>query len=131
MPLSIVGGSPHSTRRTALLHRLVAVTVVAVVLGGACAADTPEVPLGPDGQPDPVLVTGRDIYTAHCANCHGGSGGGSQGPEIGGGATLEDYPEIADQVDFIRAGKGIMPAFADRLTEAELEAVVRFVREVL
>jgi cytochrome c oxidase subunit II len=113
------------------LYRLIAGMFVVVVLGGACAADTPEVPVGPDGEPDPVLLVGHDVYRARCVSCHGSSGGGGQGPKLADGATLENYPELADEVDFVRAGKGIMPAFGDRLTEAELEAVVRYVREVL
>jgi cytochrome c oxidase subunit 2 len=131
MMLSIVYGSARSTRRIPLLHRLVAGMLIVVMFGGACAADTPEVPVGPDGEPDPVLLVGRDVYRGRCASCHGSSGGGGQGPKLADGAALEDYPEFADQVELVRAGKGLMPAFGDGLTEAELEAVVRYVREVL
>jgi mono/diheme cytochrome c family protein len=106
-------------------------TLAAVLLMAGCAASTPEVPAGPDGSRDPVLVAGRDVYTDRCANCHGSAGGGDRGPRIAGDETLEDYPDVADLVDFVEAGKGSMPGFGDELNDAELEAVARFIREVL
>ena len=101
------------------------------VLVGSCAGDPPEVPLGPDGQPDPVLAEGRAVYAKHCASCHGQSGGGGQGPRLNNGAVLEAYRNIDDQVAVVSDGKGTMPSFSGRLTHAQIESVTRYTREVL
>ena len=113
------------------LRRVVAGLLILIVTAGACAADAPKVPIGPDGEPDPVLVLGREVYSDRCANCHGSSGGGDRGPKISDRSTLERYPDVVDQVAFVAAGKGLMPGFGGKLTNAELEAVVRYVRAVL
>lgn len=113
------------------MRRVVIAVSLSFLSVGACAGDSPEVPVGPDGVPDPVLVLGRDIYADRCATCHGSSGDGDRGPKISEGSTVDDYPEVADQVELVERGKGAMPAFGDALTDAELTAVVRYVREVL
>lgn len=113
------------------MRRVVLAVSLSLASTSACAGNTPEVPVGPDGVPDPVLVLGRDVYGDRCATCHGNSGGGGRGPKISEGSTLEDYPDIADQIALVESGKGGMPAFGTALTEAELTAVVRYVREVL
>lgn len=105
--------------------------LVVVVLSGSCAGDPPEVPLGPDGQPDPVLAQGRAVYAGHCASCHGRSGGGGQGPRLNNGAVVENYPDIVDQVAVVADGRGTMPSFAERLTGRQIDAVTRYTREVL
>jgi len=113
------------------LRRVIAGLSIVIMAATACAADTPMVPVGPDCVPDPVLVLGREIYSDRCANCHGSSGGGDRGPKVSDRSTFEDYPHVADLVVFVAAGKGLMPGFGDTLSEAELEAVARYVREVL
>ena len=119
--------------RPATLPRFFAVVVWATlgVVASACASDAPEVPLGPDGQPDPVLVEGREIYVARCANCHGGDGGGGRGPKLKDGAVVEAYPSPGDQAAVIVEGRDQMPAFQGQLTSAQVDAVVRYTREVL
>lgn len=113
------------------MRRVVAVLFALVSVGAACAGEAPEVPVGPDGEPDPVLVTGRDIFSSRCANCHGTSGGGGQGPRLADGRVVENYPEIDEQIAVVANGRNQMPAFEGTLTPAEIEAVVRYTREVL
>ncbi|MDE2751212.1 MAG: cytochrome c [Gemmatimonadota bacterium] len=103
--------------------------VTALVAG--CAADTPAVPIGPDGEPDPVLAVGRDVWSQHCASCHGASGGGGSGPKLNDGKVVEAFPDAADESQLILDGIGEMPGFAGKLSDSELEAVVRYTREVL
>ena len=128
--VSIVPVVPGSTERPPL-SRTVVVSIAIGLLAGACAGGSPEVPAGPDGRRDPVLVLGRDVYSDRCSNCHANDGDGGRGPKISGGATLEEFPEVEDQVELLREGKGAMPGFGDVLDDAELEAVARYVREVL
>lgn len=104
----------------------IAITLVATLLMVACVGVSPEVTID-----DPVLVEGRDIYSRNCASCHGASGNGGVGRALSGGAVVENYPDIADQIDLVASGKGTMPAYVDRLSGAEIEAVVRYTREVL
>lgn len=98
----------------------------------ACSSGSvPAVPAGPNGEPDPVLVAGRQVYADRCANCHGVRGQGGRGPSLTGDSMAESYPAAADQVEVVAEGKSTMPGFSDALTPAEIEAVVRFTREVL
>ncbi len=98
----------------------------------ACSSGSvPEVPAGPDGEADPVLVAGRRVYADRCVNCHGVRGQGGRGPSLAGDSMAESYPSAADQAEVVADGKSTMPGFSNTLTPAEIEAVVRFTREVL
>ena len=103
-----------------------------LALGAMGCSSAPEVPVGPDGEPDPELVLGRDIYSARCSNCHGSEGQGGRGPRLNEGAALSAYPEASALADVIANGLGQgMPAFGDSLSGAEIDAVVAYIREVL
>ena len=114
-----------------LFTTLTALVCVSAAAWACSSAGVPEVPAGPDGRPDPVLVAGRQVYVERCANCHGDDGGGGRGSRLSGGAALERFPGIAEQIDVVSNGVRTMPAFGDVLTPAEVEAVTRFTREVL
>lgn len=105
-----------------------AVTMAAV---GCGESEPPEIPLANDGQADPVLVEGAAIYSARCATCHGDDGGGGRGPKLADARVVDAYPDIADQLEVVMAGRRAMPRFEGELTPAEIEAVVRYTREVL
>ncbi len=66
---------------------------------------------------------GGALYAANCANCHGASGGGGRGPSLVGIAAIGD--------DVIREtiinGPGAMPAFGNRLSPTEIDAVVVYI----
>lgn len=113
--------------RSTVLRR----AVVAAVTGGAflvagCVAPSPEVTDG-----DPVLFEGRRVYGRHCANCHGSAGQGGRGTRLNGGAVLEAFPDPADHATLIRDGRNQMPSFRQKLTDDQIDAVVRYSREVL
>ncbi len=120
-------------RRLLDLPRLLpAVLTAAIVVAGACAADdVPEVPVGPDGYPDPELVVGRQVYIDRCANCHGNDGGGGRGTKLSDARMVSVYPDVADQVVTVADGVRSMPAFVEVLDPEEIAAVVRYTREVL
>jgi mono/diheme cytochrome c family protein len=109
-------------------HRVAAVCAI-VLCTAACAGSPPEVPAGPDGEPDPVLALGRDVYGEHCSRCHGTSGGGGAGDPLVG--VAERIPDPVEQAAVIREGRDGMPSFQGTLSDAEIDAVVRYTREIL
>ena len=74
---------------------------------------------------------GMELFAANCARCHGGDATGGVGPNIAGYNSERAFPDIADQVALVQSGRGGMPAFADSLSEAEIAAVVTYLRDVL
>lgn len=127
---------PEPTRHDRAAQRptlvVLAVVFALTTLLVACATDeAPEVPEGADGQPDPVLVEGRDVFRTNCSRCHGGSGGGGAGPSLKGPWTPERQPDLETMIRTVTEGRGAMPRFGSQLSPEEIEAVVRYVREVL
>jgi len=102
-----------------------------LIVASACAGSPPEVPLGPDGTADPVLQLGRSIFDGSCKGCHGAKGDGGSGPRLNSGDLDEDFPELINLAEFISSGRKRMPAFGSRLSEEQITAVARYVREVL
>src|SRR6478672_5360638 len=73
---------------------------------------------------------GAEIFAAHCAGCHGSSGGGGTGPRLAG-KVADDFPDIEDQIAFVSKGKDGMPSFRSSLSAADLRAVVEYTRSGL
>jgi mono/diheme cytochrome c family protein len=96
------------------------------------------------------LEMGAGSYS--CARCHtkGWSygdpqvtGGGAFGPNLTGGSTVRQFPDVEDMVDFITngseygqrygqqgQGSGRMPGFGEVLTEDQIRAIVDYVRSL-
>ena len=93
----------------------------------ACTAgDLPEVPAD-----DVQLVAGRMVYANNCAPCHGADGGGGVGLQLNGGRLLEQVPDPADQRLLVENGRNQMPGFGEKLSSDEIDAVVRYTREII
>ena len=96
---------------------------------------------------------GAKLFDAFCARCHtqgfsynepGVQGGGAFGPSLIDGATVRQFPNREDHVEFILTGSeygepygtrgmggdegGGMPGFADMLTREQIEAIVDYER---
>ncbi len=80
---------------------------------------------------EPELVLGQLIYTNNCASCHRPDGRGGRGVQLNEGKVIENFANPADQLALIANGRGQMPAYSARLTAEQLDAVVRYTREVL
>ncbi len=76
-------------------------------------------------------IVGAQLYTQYCARCHGADGTPA--------ATAATSPSFAVEANVarltdegikgvIRAGRGTMPGFGDRFTEASLQVIVAYVR---
>ena len=123
--------SPRSV--TAATRTTAPRTVVAIVAAAlsllltACGGTAPDVGEGAD----PALIEGRSVWIGQCASCHGASGGGGRGTQLNEGRVLDRFPEIADQITLVTEGRGGMPGYAGRLSDEQIEAVVRYTREIL
>ena len=105
------------------LRSMFAVVLTTLLLMSACASE-PGLP--PDAAPE--LLLGQEIYRARCQSCHGPSGGGGIGPSI---REIETRLDNTEQRTIIVQGRNNMPRFESVLSDEEIDAVVRYVREVL
>src|SRR5690606_38323208 len=89
---------------------------------------------------DPAVVAlGREVYYEHCAACHGERGRGD-GPGAAGlypppaDLTAEHFFHHSDHrlLEWVTHGipGSAMPAFKDRLTLEERQAVISFIRQL-
>jgi mono/diheme cytochrome c family protein len=83
--------------------------------------------------PIAFAADGAATYKAKCASCHGADGKG-QTP-MGKKMNLRDLgsPEVQKQTDkelydWTAVGKGKMPGYKDKLTDAEIKALVAHMR---
>lgn len=75
-------------------------------------------------------VDSGELYGSGCAGCHGGDGSGGIGPRLLG-RVVEQFPDPAAQIAVVTDGRRGMPAFATRLTEDEIAAIVEYTRTLL
>ena len=78
-----------------------------------------------------VLLQGRELWVSYCVRCHGPEGEGGAGLRLADGAVVARFPNIEDEIAVVRSGRAGMPAFEGQLSSDEIEAVVRYTREVL
>src|SRR4029078_13534099 len=83
------------------------------------------------------LATGRDLYNKNCSNCHKESGEG--GPTVVDGRKMKPdnltddrRKKLSDEKYLKAMVEGIedegMPSFKDKLSEAQMREVVRYIR---
>lgn len=101
---------------------------VGVTAGASCSSDQGPTPAAPAD--DATLVLGQSVYAEQCARCHGSAGRGGSGPRLAG-EVVAAYPDVEDEIALVAGGRRGMPAFGGELSDEEIEAVVRYTREVL
>ncbi len=74
---------------------------------------------------------GKTIYEANCASCHGANGKATQA----GAPNLSDFAKTSQAsptqwADVVAKGKGTMPAFAGKLSDADQKAVLAYARQL-
>ena len=77
--------------------------------------------------------SGADIFKAKCAMCHGADGSASTGMGKTMGLKPLSSPDVqkmsdADLTALISNGKGKMPAYKGKLSDADISAVVKYVK---
>jgi cytochrome c6 len=72
--------------------------------------------------------SGAQLYSQNCSRCHKADGTGRRGARNLTSAEWQD--RVADERIFnsINNGKGRMPAFSKKLSEAQIDELVRYVR---
>ena len=109
---------------------VLAAVVVTVVL--LFTNDPTRPPAAPAGVVEAAAgIDGAALYGSNCAGCHGGDGSGGIGPRLSGGRMVARFPDAADQIAVVTAGRGGMPAFSGRLSNEEITAIVDYTRTVL
>lgn len=76
-----------------------------------------------DGRPDAIAVVAEALYAQHCAMCHGAQAQGGSGPRLAGNSRAANEANVRSAIAF---GRGIMPGYSAILSEAEIEALVRW-----
>jgi mono/diheme cytochrome c family protein len=71
--------------------------------------------------------SGKQLFAANCATCHGADGQGAVGPQLAGRVT-QRFPGIEDQITLVTNGSGGMPSFAGKLSAQQIRAVVEYTR---
>lgn len=73
-----------------------------------------------------LMTQGDQLYRqAGCSSCHGGEGGGSQGPRLSGNERLQEAAYVAG---IVIHGRGGMPGFGGRLSDEDVASVGTFIR---
>ncbi len=97
-----------------------------------------EIPLGTIPAPDvPIPTTaesiarGSELYAANCARCHGPEGQGTpRAPALNVKSFLTQTNDQAIQLIISGGVPGTaMPAWGDRMTEADIQAIVGFIHQ--
>ena len=97
-----------------------------------------EVPTGVIPAPDVSIPTtaesialGAELYSANCARCHGPEGQGRPiAPPINVKSFLSSTTDQAlQQIITLGVPGTAMPAWGDRMTDAEIQAIVGFIRQ--
>jgi mono/diheme cytochrome c family protein len=98
-------------------HWLAVLTLVALMAGQAA---------GQNSEQATPVEGGRRLFLANCAHCHAEDGSGDEGPSLHGLRKSDE--RIAK---LIREGiKGEMPRFGSKLSDAEVQKLIAFVRSL-
>ncbi len=115
--------------RWALAAALIAFACCVGLIGGGQPAWAQAVPEASAAAP--VAPNPQALFEAHCSSCH--AHGGNlirRGKNLQQKTLLRNgYGEVGAIAPLITQGKGVMPAYADRLGESEIEAIAQYVLE--
>jgi len=80
-----------------------------------------------EGSTADMLKTGKEIYLAECKKCHGKDGkrGLFKATDL-----TQSKLNLSEKVAWIKKGKGVMPAYEEKLSKTEIEAVALYLDEL-
>jgi len=105
------------------------VASVAAVPGAKVTAPpaAPPPPAGGGGGGGGGAAEGKTIFTSNCASCHTLADAGTSGTI---GPNLDDAkPDEALVKERVTNGMGVMPSFKGKLTDAQIDAVAKYVSQ--
>lgn len=72
-------------------------------------------------------IASNDVYKSKCAMCHGASGEGKAAMKT---KPIKDYASLSDAelTSSITNGKGKMPGYKGKLTEAQIKSLVAAIK---
>jgi mono/diheme cytochrome c family protein len=102
-----------------VLKTVLLVSFTVPIISGTCLADeTPKTDLTATAQP------GRRLFLKNCAHCHADDATGDEGPDLHGLERSDEF--IAKR---IRNGvKGKMTAFSQKFSQADIDALIAYLR---
>jgi cytochrome c551 len=113
---------------------LTALASALIVVAGACGGGT-DGGTAPATTPVPTStasagggttsIDGAALYAQNCAGCHKADGSGGFGPDLRG------ETDVAEVTAHVRDGGSRMPAFGDKLTAAQIQALAEYVTSEL
>ena len=102
--------------------------VVAALAFVVLLAYRPEAPVAAPVASGTTAAVGSAVFASNCSSCHGSRGEGGIGPKLAGGAVTGRLPNEQDEIAVVTNGRGGMPAWRDRLTPVQIQAVVEYTR---
>jgi mono/diheme cytochrome c family protein len=125
VPGTLMSSWEKSLADEQIASALALITRWEVVPAGAIPAPSQPIPVTEES-----LVLGAELYTASCSRCHGPVGQGSQrAPALNVRSFLTDTTDQAMlQIITLGVPGTAMPVWGDRLTDAQIQAIVGFVR---
>ena len=91
----------------------------------------PEPPAQPIIITEQLLATGQTLYTQNCSRCHGTDGQGTRrAPALNVQSFFDKVPSDQAMMQIVSSGVPgtAMPAWGDRMSVSEIEAIVAYVR---
>jgi cbb3-type cytochrome c oxidase subunit III len=105
----------------------VATYVASVAANEAAPVAPPPAPPPPPAGGDGGAEDGKAIFSSNCASCHTLAAAGASGTI---GPNLDEAkPDEALVRERVTNGKGVMPSFKGKLTDAQINAVAKYVSE--
>lgn len=93
---------------------------------------TPPEPIHIDiDNPQDMLSLGEQLFATTCSVCHGENGSGGSGPALNSQQILTNRTDSDIQNTIVSGGRrpnSSMPAFGDRFTAVEIEALLDYIR---
>jgi mono/diheme cytochrome c family protein len=83
--------------------------------------------------PEAILALGERLFVTTCTSCHGENGTGGIGPAINSQQFLSRQDDAAIAQTITTGGhrpNTAMPAFGERLTSVEIDALVQYIRSL-
>lgn len=127
-------GSPGTLMagwQNALTAEEIAALVTLVGRWGEVPAGILPAPNVPIPTTEESIALGSQLFAQNCSRCHGPEGQGTQrAPALNVKSFLTDTSDLAIQQIVTQGVPGTaMPTWGDRMTEAEIQAIVGFVRQ--